>query len=94
MRPHIVWFGEMVPMLEPAIQLVNQADIIIIIGTSMQVYPAASLVGYALPGAQIFYIDPNPQLNFELDRSKNLTVIPEKATNGVKNLVDKLLKNP
>ncbi len=92
LRPHIVWFGESVPMLEPAIHLVNQADLIIIIGTSMQVYPAASLVGYALPGADIYYIDPNPQINYELEKSKRLSIISEKATVGVKDLVDKLLK--
>ena len=92
LRPHIVWFGEMVPMLEPAVQLVNQADVIIIIGTSMQVYPAASLVGYALPGADIYYIDPDPQINFELERSKRLEIISQKATVGVKSLVDKLLE--
>ena len=92
LRPHIVWFGESVPMLEPAIHLVNQADLIIIIGTSMQVYPAASLVGYALPGADIYYIDPDPQINYELEKSKRLSIISEKATVGVKNLVDQLLE--
>lgn len=91
LRPHIVWFGEQVPMLEPAVEMVSQAEIIIIIGTSMQVYPAASLVGYANLGTDIYYIDPNPQINFELERSKNLTVIKEKASIGVKSLVEKLL---
>ena len=91
LRPHIVWFGEMVPMLESAVQFVNQADIVIIIGTSMQVYPAASLVGYALPGAEIYYIDPAPKINNELHLRKNLIVQSEKATVGVGKLVEKLL---
>lgn len=60
MRPHIVWFGEAVPALEEAIPLVMQADYIIIIGTSMQVYPAAGLVDFAKPEAKLFYIDLNP----------------------------------
>ena len=60
LRPHIVWFGEEVPLLDPAAELVKQADIIIIIGTSMQVYPAAGLFEYAKSNAQIYYIDPNP----------------------------------
>ena len=55
LRPHIVWFGEMVPMLEPAIQECEKGDIFIIIGTSMQVYPAAGLISYAQKGSKIFY---------------------------------------
>jgi len=58
LRPHIVWFGEAVPLLEPAAALVVQADIVVIIGTSMQVYPAASLISYAKVEAPKFYIDP------------------------------------
>lgn len=83
LRPHIVWFGESVPMIETAIEVVMKADVIIVIGSSMQVYPAASLVGYASPVTPLFYIDPNPQLNHELFRNPNLTVIPEKATIGL-----------
>ena len=90
LRPHIVWFGEQVPMLEPAADLVSQADAVVIIGTSMQVYPAASLVGYAYHNTPVFYIDPNPQISLELERRKNLTVIAEKATVGVSILVEKL----
>ncbi len=91
LRPHIVWFGEMVPMLEPAAELVSIADFVVIIGTSMQVYPAAGLVGYALPGAPIYYIDPNPAINYELSKMKNLKVLPEMATTGVRKVVDDLL---
>lgn len=91
LRPHIVWFGEMVPMLEPAAELVSIADFVVIIGTSMQVYPAAGLVGYALPGAPIYYIDPNPAINYELSKMKNLKVLPEMSTTGVRKVVDDLL---
>ena len=79
LRPHIVWFGEAVPMMEIAIQNVQKADAIIIVGTSMQVYPAAGLVEYAPYSASIYFVDPNPSLN-STDR---LTVIAEKATTGV-----------
>ena len=60
MRPHIVWFGEDVPMLNTAVEIMNTADIVIIIGTSLQVYPAASLYEYAPENSKVFYIDPNP----------------------------------
>ncbi len=91
LRPHIVWFGEMVPMLEPAIAITAQADIIMIIGTSMQVYPAASLVGYAKPGAKIYYIDPKPHISHELSRLPQLKIIADKATFGVSQLVSELM---
>lgn len=93
LRPHIVWFGEMVPMLEPAIQECETADIFIIIGTSMQVYPAAGLISYAKKGSKIFYIDPKPYISHELSRRSNLSVISEKASVGVVELVDILLKS-
>ncbi len=91
LRPHIVWFGEMVPMLDPATDLVAAADIILIIGTSMQVYPAASLVSYARNRIPIYYIDPKPSLNYELKSISNLEVITEPATTGVRKVVDRLL---
>ena len=84
LRPHIVWFGEMVPLLDAAAMEVATADYIIIVGTSMQVYPAAGLVGYAKPNAHIYYIDPKPQLNYELRNAAHVTVIEEKASVGVK----------
>lgn len=90
LRPHIVWFGEMVPLLEPAADLVADADIAMIIGTSMQVYPAAGLIGYARPGIPIYYIDPNPSINYELSRMKNLRVIAEGAGTGVRKVVGEL----
>lgn len=84
LRPDIVWFGEEVPMLDRAIQEVYTADILMIVGTSLQVYPAASLMNYVKDGTSIFYIDPNPTL-----KSKgNLTVIPQKASIGVAKAIE------
>jgi NAD-dependent deacetylase len=83
LRPHIVWFGEMVPMLEPAALLAAQADVFMVVGTSLQVYPAAGLMGYAPRFTPIYYIDPRPQLNSELGRMPRLTVIAEPASTGV-----------
>ncbi len=59
LRPHIVWFGEAVPMIEKAIDIVQNADVFVVIGTSLNVYPAAGLLGYAPSGAPIYLIDPN-----------------------------------
>lgn len=89
LRPHIVWFGEAVPLLEEAIKITAVADILIIIGTSMQVYPAASLIDFATDTTPIYYIDPKPSIS-ENSR-QNLTIIPEKAKKGVPNLVDSLI---
>ncbi|MCP3927659.1 MAG: NAD-dependent deacylase [Bacteroidetes bacterium] len=91
LRPHIVWFGESVPMIEKAAVVTSQADILIIIGTSMQVYPAAGLAAFALSVTPIYYIDPNPSINYELRQHPHLTVISEKATTGVKKVVDILM---
>ena len=66
MRPHIVWFGEEVPALEYAVELVQQADILIIIGTSLQVYPAAGLMNFANPNIPVYYMDPNPATIYDL----------------------------
>jgi len=91
LRPHIVWFGEMVPMLEKAAGEVMAADIVMVIGSSMQVYPAAGLVDFAPDGIPVYYIDPKPTINYELGRSANLKVIAEKATIGVRQVVDELM---
>lgn len=93
LRPHIVWFGEMVPKLDTAANELTNADIVIIIGTSMQVYPAAGLVAYAPAHAQIIYIDPRPTISHELRQAKNLTVIEATATTGVPKMVDELCKD-
>ena len=90
LRPHIVWFGEMVPMLQPAIEITSKTDILIIIGTSMQVYPAASLVNYVSMGTPIYFVDPRPNIS-ESDFS-NLTVISENASIGVPKLVKELIE--
>ncbi len=89
LRPHIVWFGEAVPMLDVAIDITTKADILVIIGTSMQVYPAASLVNYVQPTTPIYFIDPKPSVSKHDFR--NLTIIPEKATVGVKHLISNYL---
>jgi NAD-dependent deacetylase len=83
LRPHIVWFGEMVPMLEVAIPIVADADAILVVGSSMQVYPAASLVGYARRDARILYVDPDPRLNHELALRADLSIIAKPASEGV-----------
>lgn len=90
LRPHIVWFGEEVPALEEALLLVQKANFLVIIGTSMQVYPAAELVHYCSKHCKIFYIDPKPASIQNLKNS--IEVIPMNATNGVKKLKEKLLK--
>ncbi len=89
LRPHIVWFGEQVPLLPEAAQITQQADILLIVGTSLQVYPAASLIHYTRPGIPLFFIDPKPTVNpYDFD---NLTVIPERAAVGVPTLVADLV---
>lgn len=90
LRPHIVWFGEMVPALEEAISLTEQADYVVVIGTSLQVYPAASLMHYAKPEVPVFYIDPRPASISNLQNP--LEVIPMNATEGVPFLREKLQK--
>jgi NAD-dependent deacetylase len=92
LRPHIVWFGEEVPMLATAANETLDADIVLIIGTSMQVYPAAGLVRFAPPDAKIFYVDPRPSLNYELGAANNLRVVEATATQGVPEVVNELLK--
>ena len=84
LRPDIVWFGEAVPLLEPAAEITSQADIIIIIGTSMQVYPAASLIHFAQPGIPIYFIDPRPTISES--QFSNLTVFADTAVTGMQKL--------
>ena len=92
MRPHIVWFGEAVPALEEAIEVLRDAHYVWIIGTSMQVYPAASLVAFAPKDANIYYIDPRPQINHELS-VLDVKIIEDKAVNSVPALVREFLEN-
>jgi NAD-dependent deacetylase len=86
-RPHIVWFGEEVPMIPLAIQLVEQADVLVIIGTSLQVYPAASLIEYAQTNIPIIVIDKHIPANESLSVSET---IEQPATIGVEMLKEKL----
>ncbi len=87
LRPHVVWFGEAVPMFQRAAGVTEQADILLIIGTSMQVYPAAGLMDMVRPLTQVFFIDPKPAIS----AGRNITVIQENAATGVPQLVDRLL---
>lgn len=83
LRPFIVWFGEAVPMIERAAEEVYDADILVIIGTSLNVYPAAGLVNYAKRGTEIYLIDPAPQ---NVPRNMDIHVIAKKATEGMEEL--------
>lgn len=89
MRPDIVFFQEPVPMIEKAIELAEEADIFVVIGTSLVVYPAAGLIRYVRPGVPIYYIDPNPA---EVQGVPNLTVIKAPATKGMEILERELEK--
>ena len=88
LRPHIVWFGEAVPMIEPAMELTANADIFIVIGTSLNVYPAAGLVYYVKDQKPVYLIDPHAEM---LQGVGNLTVFRETAGTGVPKLVKMLL---
>lgn len=90
LRPHVVWFGEAVPMIEPAAQLVAKADILLIIGTSMQVYPAAGLVEYAPLDCPIFLIDPQPMT---YQSYKEIRHIQKVASEGMVEFMQWLTKN-
>jgi len=89
LRPHIVWFGEAVPMLEAAATITMNTEILIIIGTSMQVYPAAGLIGYTDSHIPKYFIDPRPAIH--ASDYPNLTIFAEKATSGVRRVVDILM---
>lgn len=87
-RPHIVFFQEAVPMFEPATELAAEADIFVIVGTSLVVYPAAGLLHYVRRGVPVYYIDPNPS-----PVPAGVTVIRAKATEGLARLAEILLKD-
>ena len=86
LRPHVVWFGEAVPKMLDAVQIVENADILIVIGTSLQVYPAASLIDYTKPEVKIYLIDPNPGLS----ETHKLKIFAEPATSGMEKLYNLL----
>ena len=85
-RPHIVFFQEAVPMLDCAVAEVESADILVIVGTSLVVYPAAGLLHYARRGVPVYYIDPHPAVVPD-----NVTVIAQPATLGMATLIDRYL---
>lgn len=88
LRPHIVFFGESVPMFERAAEIAARAEIMVVVGTSLAVYPAASLVRYAQPGVPIYLVDPGHPDTTGIRNP--LTVIPKRAAEGVPELVDLL----
>jgi len=88
LRPYIVWFGESVPMMELAAKKIMEADVLFIIGTSLQVYPAASLVQIVPDYAKIIYVDPSPSISYELKFRNHLSVIQAPATTGVPRAID------
>jgi NAD-dependent deacetylase len=87
LRPHIVWFGEAVPMMDEAIRITSSADIFVVIGSSLAVYPAAGLIGYAPEDASLWLIDPN---EVEIPLNRKVDVIREKASVGVGILTERL----
>ena len=86
LRPHIVWFGEAVPNIEPAALLCEEADYFIVVGTSMNVYPAAGLIHYVPRTTPCYLVDPKAGAI-----SRTITIVQEKAGTGVKKVVDELL---
>lgn len=86
LRPHIVWFGEAVPLIDKAVEICATADKLLIIGTSLQVYPAASLMHYVPENTPTFFIDPNPSIS----SSKKTTVIAQSATEGINTFISVL----
>lgn len=90
LRPHVVWFGEPVPMFTKAMEVTEKADILLIIGTSLQVYPAAALMDYVQPGTPAYFVDPNPAIKSH----PAIKIIKEKAAVAVPELVKGLLEDP
>ena len=89
LRPHIIWFGEAVPMIEYVIPYFEKANKVLVIGTSLAVYPAAGLINYVSADAEKYYIDPKGLTN--LSRN-DFTVISKKAVEGISELVNQLIK--
>lgn len=89
LRPHIVWFGEDVPMMDEAVSLAGEADIFIVIGSSLNVYPAAGLINYAPQKASLWLIDPK---DVAVPVNSKVKVIKEKASKGIAILTEQLFK--
>jgi len=89
LRPNIVWFGEMVPLMEVAANYAANADVFLVVGTSMVVYPAAGLIHYVPPFAPKFVVDPNQP---DIGNIRALTMIRDKASTGMARVKEELLK--
>ena len=89
LRPNIVWFGEAVPMMEPAIEIAQEADLFLVVGTSLQVYPAASLIQYTSNSCPIYLIDPKKPGGYF---GRNITFIEDKASTGMLRIKKLLLE--
>ncbi len=87
LRPHIVWFGEPVPLIETAMDWVSQADKVLVVGTSLKVYPAAGLLQYAPYAAECYLVDPNPPSGLD-----GVEVLATRACDGVPQLVERLIR--
>lgn len=87
LRPHIIWFGEAVPMFQKAVDHCTTADILIIVGTSMQVYPAAGLVDFIPKKCPVYFVDPKPNIS----ENASLQIISKKAVEGIPKVVAQLL---
>jgi len=90
LRPHVVWFGEAVPMMEPAFEISAKADIFVVVGTSLNVYPAAGLLFHTRPDCEVYLIDPDPNISVP----DHVTYINEKASTGLPKLASILLERP
>lgn len=90
LRPHIVWFGEAVPNISPAVQLVKKADLFLVIGTSLQVYPAAGLLDYAPYSTPVYLVDPQASAPNHI---KNIKIFREKASTAVPEIVAQLIQS-
>jgi NAD-dependent deacetylase len=88
LRPHIVWFGEAVPMMDEAVKITAEADIFVVVGSSLNVYPAAGLIGYAPANASLWLIDPN---DVQIPVNRKVEVIKKKASEGIAILSRRLL---
>jgi len=88
LRPHVVWFGEPVPMILEAINIMSQADVFALVGTSLQVYPASGLIDYLPPGIPKYIIDKNPPF---IAAHHNFYVIKSSATEGLNELKNRLI---
>ncbi|MFN8240694.1 MAG: NAD-dependent deacylase [Bacteroidales bacterium] len=91
LRPHIVWFGEAVPMMEQAADIASTADIFVVIGTSLNVYPAAGLVDYAPRAASLWLIDPN---DVNIPGYRKVNVIKAGGSDGVRELIGRVVELP